>query len=43
VQDGTADNHYSVLQTIQDAFGLGCLQFTCKTAVTPMALLFATH
>jgi phospholipase C len=40
--DPTPYNHYSLLQTIQDAFGLKCLQFTCKTAVTPMARLFAT-
>lgn len=41
-QDNTPYNHYSLLQTFQQAFGLGCLQFTCDTAnVTPMAPLFA--
>jgi hypothetical protein len=42
LQDPTPYNHYSLLQTFQQAFGLGCLQFTCDTAnVTPMAALFA--
>jgi hypothetical protein len=42
LQDPTPYNHYSLLQTFQDAFGLGCLEFTCDTAnVTPMAPLFA--
>lgn len=42
LQDPHPYNHYSLLQTIQMAFGLGCLQFTCDTAnVTPMAPLFA--
>jgi phosphatidylinositol-3-phosphatase len=41
LQDGTPANHYSLLQTVQQAFGLGCLQFTCDTAqVTPLAALF---
>lgn len=41
LRDNTPFNHYSLLQTIQDAFHLGCLQFTCDTAnVTPMAKLF---
>jgi hypothetical protein len=41
-QDNTPYNHYSLLQTFQQAFGLGCLQFTCATAnVTPMAPPFA--
>ncbi len=41
LQDGTAYNHYSLLQTIQGVFRLGCLQYTCDTAnVTPMARLF---
>ncbi len=44
LQDSTPYNHYSLLQTFQKAFGLGCLEFTCDTAnVTPMAPLFATH
>jgi len=42
LQDPTPYNHYSLLQTFQQAFGLGCLQFTCDTTnVTPMAALFA--
>jgi hypothetical protein len=42
LQDPTPYNHYSLLQTFQQAFGLGCLQFTCDTVnVTPMAALFA--
>jgi hypothetical protein len=39
--DNTPYNHYSLLQTLQRTFGLGCLEFTCDTAaVTPMAPLF---
>ena len=35
-------NHYSMLSTIQHAFGLGCLQFTCDTKnVKPITPLFA--
>jgi hypothetical protein len=42
LKDPTPYNHFSLLQTFQDAFGLGCLEFTCDTAnVTPMAPLFA--
>ena len=42
LQDPTPYNHYSLLQTFQRAFGLGCLEFTCDTTnVTPMAPLFA--
>ncbi len=40
VQDATSYNHYSLLATVQDAFGLPCLQNTCTA--TPMAALF-TH
>jgi hypothetical protein len=40
VQDGANYNHYSLLQTIQQNFGLGCLKNTCDTAnvhpLTPM-------
>ncbi|HWD71380.1 MAG TPA: alkaline phosphatase family protein [Actinomycetota bacterium] len=33
-------NHYSLLATIQDSFGLGCLQFTCDTGkVKPLSPL----
>jgi len=42
LRDPTPYNHYSLLQTLQQAYGLGCLQFTCDTAnVTPMTPLFA--
>ncbi|MBJ7608922.1 MAG: hypothetical protein JF887_05765 [Candidatus Dormibacteraeota bacterium] len=42
VTDATPYNHYSLLQTIQQSFGLGCLQNTCATAqVKPLAPLFA--
>jgi hypothetical protein len=42
--DPTPFNHYSLLSTIQHAFGLGCLNFTCDTAhVAPMAKLFGAH
>jgi phospholipase C len=44
LQDNTPYNHYSLLDTIQLAFGLGCLQNTCDTAnVTPMVPLFAAQ
>jgi Phosphoesterase family len=42
LQDATPANHYSLLQTIQKSFGLGCLAFTCDTAdVKPLASLLA--
>jgi hypothetical protein len=42
VTDSTPYNHYSLLATVQDAFGLGCLQNTCDTTnVKPMTPLFA--
>jgi hypothetical protein len=42
--DNTPFNHYSLLQTIQYAFQLGCLQNTCDTVnVTPMARLFGAN
>ena len=41
VSDNTKYNHYSLLQTLQRVFGLGCLEFTCDTKhVTPMTALF---
>jgi hypothetical protein len=44
LKDPTPYNHFSLLQTFQRAFGLGCLEFTCDTAnVTPMAPLFAVN
>ncbi|HEX8919325.1 MAG TPA: alkaline phosphatase family protein [Chloroflexota bacterium] len=33
-------NHYSLLLTVENNFGLGCLANTCNTAVTPMTDLF---
>jgi len=40
--DNTPSNHYSTLASIQDAFGLPCLNFTCDTAnVTPLSNLLA--
>jgi hypothetical protein len=39
--DGRAFNTYSLLATVEHAFGLGCLQFSCDTRhVLPMARLF---
>jgi hypothetical protein len=44
VTDNAPANHYSTLQTIEDTFGLGCLNATCDTAnVQPLSgLLTAT-
>jgi len=41
--DSTPYNHYSLLRTIEDAFGLPCLQNACDTkdGVKPMTPLFA--
>ena len=33
-------NHYTLLRTVQDNFGLGCLANTCNPAVQPMSDLF---
>lgn len=43
VQDSAAYNHYSLLLSIQKAFGLGCLQNSCPRQgnVQPMGTLFA--
>jgi Phosphoesterase family len=42
VKDNQPANHYSTLQSIEDAFGLGCLQFTCDTKnVKPLTSLLA--
>ncbi|HEV7900221.1 MAG TPA: alkaline phosphatase family protein [Planosporangium sp.] len=42
LQDPTPYNHYSLLQTIQRNFGLGCLENSCDTAhVAPMNPLLA--
>lgn len=34
-------NHYSLMRTIEDNFGLGCLNNTCNSAVQPMTDLFS--
>jgi|HubBroStandDraft_1064217.scaffolds.fasta_scaffold46491_1 hypothetical protein len=39
VQDGTSYNHYSLLASLQQTFGLGCLLKSCTA--TPMTKLFA--
>ena len=42
VKDNLPANHYSTLSSIQHAFGLGCLKFTCDTKhVTPISDLLA--
>src|SRR6516165_11302276 len=43
--DNTPYNHYSLLLTLEDAFGLPCLQHACdsQTGVQPMAPLFNTQ
>jgi hypothetical protein len=38
VKDNTAANHYSLLASLQQTFGLGCLQNSCSA--TPMTPLF---
>jgi hypothetical protein len=42
VTDGTAYNHYSLLRSMEDAFGLPCLAHACDSAdgVVPMTPLF---
>jgi hypothetical protein len=41
LKDPTPYNHYSLLQTLQRTFGLGCLQQTCDTTnIVPMKPLF---
>jgi hypothetical protein len=41
LKDATPFNHYSLLATVEHAFGLGCLQFACDTRhVLPMSRLF---
>jgi phospholipase C len=40
ITDGTPYNHYSLLRTMEDAFGLPCLAHACDSAVTPMTPLF---
>jgi hypothetical protein len=42
ITDGTAYNHYSLLRSMEDAFGLPCLANACDSAhgVVPMTPLF---
>jgi phosphatidylinositol-3-phosphatase len=43
VRDDTPYNHYSLVATLQQVFGVGCLQNTCDTDnVKPMTPLFQT-
>lgn len=41
LKDPTAYSHYSLLRTIQDNFGVPCLQHSCDPATKPMSPLFA--
>lgn len=41
VKDGASYNHYSLLLTVEDSFGLSCLQHACDSTVHPMTPLFA--
>jgi hypothetical protein len=41
LKDSTSYNHFSLLLTVEDAFGLPCLQHSCDATVQPMAPLFA--
>lgn len=46
VQDPTPYNHYSLLLTVEDAFGLGCLQNSCvaqNPGIQPMTPLFVVN
>jgi phosphatidylinositol-3-phosphatase len=38
--DNTAYNHYSLLRTMEDAFGLPCLAHACDSVVPKMTPLF---
>ncbi|HZM56133.1 MAG TPA: alkaline phosphatase family protein [Acidimicrobiales bacterium] len=40
ITDGTAYNHYSLLRTMEDAFGLGYIGHSGDSAVPPMSPLF---
>ena len=40
VVDPTPYNHYSLLRSMEEAFGLPCLAHACDSAVTPMTALF---
>lgn len=40
IEDGTAYNHYSLLRTMEAAFGLPCLAHACDSVVPTMTPLF---
>lgn len=40
ITDATPYNHYSLLRSMEDAFGLPCLAHACDSAVVPMTPLF---
>ncbi len=41
LRDATPYNHYALLRTIQNNFGLGCLAHSCDPGATPMSRLLA--
>ncbi|MEZ0094771.1 alkaline phosphatase family protein [Streptacidiphilus sp. EB129] len=41
LQDPTPYSHYSLLRTLQDNFGVDCLQHSCDPATRPMSALLA--
>jgi hypothetical protein len=45
LKDSTPYNHYALLQSIEDAFGLGCLRNSCAATgdVGAMTPLFTIH
>lgn len=45
ITDNTPSNHYSLLLSMEDAFGLPCLQNACdaQTGVNPLTPLFVTQ
>lgn len=40
IRDATPSNHYSLLRSIEDAFGLPCLSHACDRAIRPLTPLF---
>ena len=40
VRDAMPSNHYSLLRSLEDAFGLPCLAHACDRAVRPLTPLF---
>ncbi|HET6965351.1 MAG TPA: alkaline phosphatase family protein [Acidimicrobiales bacterium] len=43
VTDSTPANHYSMLKTMEQAFGLPCLAQACDASVQPLTALFANR